>query len=77
VVGTVHAVEAVNGRIADDDTHADLPKHAFGSCAICTRRLLAQKQARPVETHRETNRKLTTRFLVQTSVVPAAKGGRA
>ena len=76
MVGTVHAVEAVNGHIADDDTHADLPKHAFGSCAICTRRLLAQKQARPVEQHRRSQRELTTRFLVQTSVVPPAKGGR-
>lgn len=76
MVGTVHAVEAVNGHNADDDIHADLPKHAFGSCAICTRRLLAHQQPRPVESHREANRKLTTRFLVQTSVVPAAKGGR-
>jgi hypothetical protein len=67
----VHVVEGSTSRSADVDTHADLPKHAFGSCPVCTRRLRAQEQARPAERHHGPRRTVPTRFLVQTSAVPA------
>lgn len=76
-MSVVHVVEAGESRADDADTHADLPKHAFGSCAICTRRLLAQKQARSAPRLRRAGTAMPTRFLVQTSVVPSAKDGQA
>lgn len=39
--GTADIAEAGTGRAANLRTRADLPKHAFGTCAICTRRLLS------------------------------------
>jgi hypothetical protein len=72
VVGTVDVVVAGTGRAANSQSHADLPKHAFGSCSICTRRLLSSNQAAaPVVRRPRSSTQLPTRYLVQTSpVVP-------
>ena len=77
MVGTVHVVEAVASRATTVDTHADLPKHAFGSCPVCTRRLLSQKQNRSAARPRRAVADLPTRFLVQTTAVPQPRTGRA
>jgi hypothetical protein len=70
VVGMANVVEAGTGHAAHAEPHADLPKHAFGSCSICTRRLLASQQAAPVVVPRPRSRTaLPTRYLVQTSPV--------
>ncbi len=69
MVGSVGVVEAGSGHAADLETHADLPKHAFGSCAICTRRLLAAEHGAPAVRHARNASELPTRLLVQTSPV--------
>ena len=67
--------EAETGHAADARAHADLPKHAFGSCSICTRRLLsAQQRTAPVDGPRS-RASLPTLFLVQTSPVTDTLGG--
>jgi hypothetical protein len=76
-VGSVHVVQAVSGHAADVDTHADLPKHAFGSCPVCARQLLSQQPSRPVERRRRSRADLPTRFLVQTSAVLGSGGEQA
>lgn len=77
MVGTVHVVEAVASHATTVDTHADLPKHTFGSCPVCTRRLLSQKQSRSAERPRRAAADLPTMFLVQTTPVPHPRTGRA
>jgi hypothetical protein len=74
VVGTVHVVEAGSGLAIAVDTHADLPKHAFGSCPVCTRRLRGQEQRRTAE---RGSTDVPTLYLVQTSPVPVPTDGRA
>ena len=70
MVGTVHVALAGAGRAAHVDTRPDLPKHAFGSCAICTARLRAAQHEAPVAARRTRNAAaLPTRLLVQTSPV--------
>jgi hypothetical protein len=69
VVGTVDVAQAGTGRVTHVESHADLPKHAFGSCAICTRRLLAARQEGPTARGSRTAPVLPTRLLVQTSPV--------
>ncbi|HET9419574.1 MAG TPA: hypothetical protein VFO49_00470 [Nocardioides sp.] len=70
--------EAETGHAAEAQAHADLPKHAFGSCSICTRRLLSASQQTSAGTGAPHPRAaLPTRFLVQTSpVVDRVDGGR-
>jgi hypothetical protein len=76
VVGVARVAEAETGHAADARAHADLPKHAFGSCSICTRRLLSAQQQRtaPVDGPRS-SASLPTLFLVQTSPVQDPMGG--
>ncbi len=75
MVGTMRVVKAGSGHATTRDTHADLPEHAFGSCAICTRRLLAQRPAaRPAERSSGSRDDVPTRLLVQTSAVAAPSG---
>lgn len=70
--------EADAGHVAAAQAHADLPKHAFGSCSICTRRLLSTpKQGIAATGAPHARAALPTRFLVQTSpVVERVDGGR-
>ena len=68
-MGTVEVVEAVSGLDAHADTHSDLPKHSFGSCSVCARRLQAHHEETPAATRRRSGAKLPTTFLVQTSAV--------
>jgi len=77
VVGSVHVVEAGSSRATAVVTHPDLPKHAYGCCPVCTRRLVAAKQNRPVERTRRSATDLPTRFLVQTSPVSDTRDGWA
>lgn len=68
--------EAESGLAAEAQAHADLPKHAFGSCSICTRRLLSVTQQSSATTgapHARTA--LPTRFLVQTTPVAEHSDG--
>lgn len=80
-MGVVHVAKAGIGRVASADTHTDLPKHAFGSCAICNQRIVAHHDEHPpvaaVATLRNSGEAMPTRFLVQTSVVEPATDGRA
>lgn len=69
MVGTVDVALAGSGRAAHVETHPDLPKHAFGSCAICTARLRAAQQETPVVRRTRNAAALPTRLLVQTSPV--------
>ena len=69
MVGTVEVAEAISGLGAHTDTHSDLPKHSFGSCSVCARRLQAHHEETPAVTHRPSGSKLPTTFLVQTSAV--------
>jgi hypothetical protein len=41
VVRGARVAEAETDLVAMAEAHADLPRHAFGSCSICTQRLLA------------------------------------
>lgn len=75
MVPSVHVVRAGSGHAADVDTHADLPKHAFGSCPVCARQLLSEQPSRSVETHRRSPADLPTLFLVQTSAVLGSGDG--
>ena len=76
MVGTVNVAGAVSGRATDVEPHSDLPKHAFGSCSICTRRLLSQGQSSSADRRPRSSATLPTRFLVQTTVVPGRMDGR-
>jgi len=69
VVGTVEVAEAVPGLDAHSQTHSDLPKHSFGSCSVCARRLQAQHVEGPHDRRGQSGAKLPTTFLVQTSAV--------
>jgi hypothetical protein len=74
----VDVAVAGTGRASNSQSHADLPKHAFGSCSICTRRLLSSNQAAPVVRRSPSSaQQLPTRYLVQTSpVVPDLRDRR-
>lgn len=78
MVSTVNVAEAMTARAANGESHADLPKHAFGSCSICTRRLLSSEEATtPVVPHPRSKAALPTLFVVQTSpIVPDHPEGR-
>jgi hypothetical protein len=41
VVRGARDAEAETGLVAVAEAHVDLPRHPFGSCSICTRRLHA------------------------------------
>ncbi len=41
MVRGARVAEAETDLVAMAEAHADLPRHAFGSCSICTQRLLA------------------------------------
>jgi hypothetical protein len=69
VVGTVELAEAVSGHAAHAETHSDQPKHSFGSCSVCARRLQAHHDEAPAVRRRRREATLPTSFLVQTSVV--------
>ena len=78
MVSTVNVAEAMTARVANGESHADLPRHAFGSCSICTRRLLSSEDATPVVPHPRSKAALPTLFVVQTSpIVPDHREGRA
>ena len=68
-MGTVEVAEAVSGLDAHAQTHSDLPKHSFGSCSVCARRLQAHHDESPAERRLPAGAKLPTTFLVQTSAI--------
>ena len=70
--------EALAGLDAEARAHADLPKHAFGSCAICTRRLVSAPDVSGTITDTPfTPAASPTRFLVQTGpALDRMDGGR-
>ena len=69
MVGTVDVVEAASGLDTHAQTHSDLPKHSFGSCSVCARRLQAHHDEAPAARRTRSGPKLPTTFLVQTSTV--------
>ena len=69
MVGTVEVAEAVSGLVAHADTHSDLPKHSFGSCSVCARRLQAHHVETPAAERPHSGTKVPTLFLVQTSAI--------
>ena len=69
MVGTVEVAEAVSGLDAHAETHSDLPKHSFGSCSVCARRLQAHHDEAPAARRPRSGAKLPTTFLVQTSAI--------
>lgn len=76
-MSTVNVAEAETDRATNGESHADLPKHAFGSCSICTRRLLSSEEATPPVPLPRSKAALPTLFVVQTSpIVPDHREGR-
>ena len=67
MVGTVEVAEAVSGLVTHVQTHSDQPRHAYGSCSVCARRLQAQHDEVPTDRRPRSGAKLPTTFLVQTS----------